>query len=613
MLRRLDINSRENETKEIFISLLIKLKNNIHNIVYASTLISHLIILILMIIIFGISAKTFFNMVDIAFLASYTLYMLIYIAKKPRNIRNIYRIALFFIYIWLIFLNVNVLPGFAESGIFHYGIYILILVIRFACVITALLFNRKGRELIGGSLKLQPAQSFVIGFLLLILTGALILTLPVSVSDGEDTDFINALFTSTSAVCVTGLIVEDTGTYFSQFGQIIILLLIQLGGLGIMTFSSFIIIVLGNKISFADKATTMDIYDQNSIDTLKALIKTIIFGTILIELIGFVFLFLSVDASIYATEPGRDTFVYKIYFSLFHSVSAFCNAGFSLNPDNLMSATDNVGINFTIMGLIVLGGIGFPVMLNLRNYLKYFVRARIRGIPTKNEVIRLQTKVVVSVTIALIFIGTFLFLIMEWGHSIKESSIPLKFMQALFQSISTRTAGFNTIDFGDGSNLPLKEASYLIMILLMFIGASPGSTGGGIKTTTFFVLLKTSNTVIRGGKVIKMFKKRINYDIVYRCVGILFSYLGLTFGATFILSLTDSGFTLTQLLFEVVSAIATVGLSTGITSSLTPFGKVIITIVMFTGRIGVLTFLYVLIKSRNEKSVKYPEDSLSIG
>ncbi len=567
-----------------------------------------------MIIIFGVSANRFFNVVDIAFIVSYTIYLIFYITKNPKNIRNIYRIALFLVYVWLIFLNVHILPGFKKDGILHYGIYILILVIRFGSVITALIFNSKGRRLLGGSFRLQPAQSFVIGFLLLILTGALILTLPVSVSEGEDVNFINALFTSTSAVCVTGLIVEDTGTYFSQFGQIIILLLIQLGGLGIMTFSSFIIIVLGNKISFADKATTMDIYDQSSIDTLKALIKTIILGTLLIEFIGFVLLFLSTDASVYASEiPSRATFGYKVYFSLFHSVSAFCNAGFSLNADNLMSATGNIGINFTIMSLIVLGGIGFPVMLNLRNYFKYLLKTKVRKSPAPNEVIRLQTKVVISVTIALILIGVFLFLLMEWDHSLKGSSIPLKFMQAFFQSITTRTAGFNTIDFGNGSNLPLKEATYLIMILLMFIGASPGSTGGGIKTTTFFVLLKTSNTVVKGGKVIKMFKKRISYEAVYRSIGILFSYLGLTFGATFILFVSEKGFNLTQILFEVVSAIATVGLSTGITSSLSPFGRIIITIVMFTGRIGVLTFLYVIIKSRKEKSIKYPEDTLSIG
>jgi trk system potassium uptake protein len=567
-----------------------------------------------MIIIFGVSANRFFNAVDIAFILSYTIYLIFYIGKNPKNIRNIYRIALFLVYVWLIFLNVYILPGFKEGGILHYGIYILILVIRFGSVVTALIFNSKGRKLLTGSFRLQPAQSFVIGFLLLILTGALILTLPVSVSEGEDVNFINALFTSTSAVCVTGLIVEDTGTYFSQFGQIIILLLIQLGGLGIMTFSSFIIIILVNKISFADKATTMDIYDQNSIDTLKALIKTIILGTLLIEFIGFVLLFLSTDASVYAPEiPSRATFGYKVYFSLFHSVSAFCNAGFSLNADNLMSATGNVGVNFTIMSLIVLGGIGFPVMLNLRNYFRYLLKAKVRKSPAPNEVVKLQTKVVISVTIALILIGVFLFLLMEWNHSLKGSSIPLKFMQAFFQSVTTRTAGFNTIDFGDGSNLPLKEVTYLIMILLMFIGASPGSTGGGIKTTTFFVLLKTSNTVIKGGKVIRMFKKRISYETVYRSIGILFSYLGLIFGATFILFISEKGFNLTQILFEVVSAIATVGLSTGITSSLSPFGRVVITIVMFTGRIGVLTFLYVIIKSRKEKSIKYPEDTLSIG
>jgi trk system potassium uptake protein TrkH len=499
-------------------------------------------------------------------------------------------------------LDVFVLDDF-EYGVVQQGIFILILILRGLCVSSSVISNRRGRSFLVGSLKFRPAQTFVIGFLLVILIGSIILALPVSVSEGESISYIDALFTSTSAVCVTGLIVVDTGSYYSLFGQIVILMLIQIGGLGIMTFGSFIAILIGNKISLSSKSQSMEIYDQSSFKTLKALIKTIILGTILIELAGAVILFFSISKDV-LNYPNIG---YNVYFSIFHSISSFCNAGFSLNANNLMNFTTNFSVNITVMILIILGGIGFPVMMNIRNYAKYWMKNRIRKKDTGNIVVKLQTKIVVSITISLILIGAVLFMIFEWDGIMQGNSIPEKIMQSFFQGITPRTAGFNTLDTSS-----LSEATYLMLIILMIIGASPGSTGGGIKTTTYFVLFKTTTSIIKGTKDVTVFGKRINTSIINRSIAILFSYLFVVFLSTFILLFTEE-FDLLQLIFEVVSAIATVGLSTGITFDLSEIGKIIITLVMFTGRIGVLTFLFVFFRPVRENEIRSPEETISVG
>lgn len=534
------------------------------------------------------------------FLGSYFLYLIFYLSQKLKSINNIYKIAIFITYSWVFLINVLVLPHF--HGNLRDSIFLALLIVRILIIIITIITNVEGKDFLIGSLKLRPAQSFVIGFLLLILTGALLLSLPVSVNEGESINFINSLFTSTSAVCVTGLIVVDTGTYFSTFGQIIILILIQLGGLGIMTFGSFLAILIGNKIPLYNKTSTLEIYDQSSFNTLKALIKTIIIGTFLIEIVGAVILFFSIDTTMFGGSLYE-----KSYFSIFHSISAFCNAGFSLNSDNLIRYTSNIGVNISIMSLIVLGGIGFPVMLNLRNYFRYIIKTRIRKRESENVIMKLQTKIVLTVTISLIFIGTLLFGIFEWNGVMEGGSTLVKIMQSFFHAITPRTAGFNTLDTG-----AFKEFTYLLLIILMFIGASSGSTGGGIKTTTFFVLFSTCGSVLRGNKKVKTFKNKINQNTIYRAIAILISYLSVVFIATFILLVTEK-FNMLQILFEVISAIATVGLSTGITFDLSNIGKLIIVIVMFTGRIGVLTFLYVFVKPKPERGIEYPEGSLSIG
>ncbi|MFW5799177.1 MAG: TrkH family potassium uptake protein [Spirochaetota bacterium] len=493
-----------------------------------------------------------------------------------------------------------VLPNF--SGNVHYALYITILVLRIITVVTIMLFNKEGRKLLIGSLKLMPAQTFVVGFLFLILIGTFILSLPVSVNDKDNISIIDSLFTSTSAVCVTGLIVVDTGTYYSLFGQVTILLLIQLGGLGIMTFGSFIAIIMGSRMSLHYRYSSLEIYDQPSFEALKALIKTVVVGTLLIELIGAVIIYFSINNQL--TDWSA---LYKIYFSIFHSISSFCNAGFSLNSDNLVMFRYNIGVNIIVMTLIVLGGIGFGVILNIRNYLGSVFKSLFSKKPAPNIPLKIQSKIVVITSIILILMGALLFMLYEWDNILNSEDIGNAVMQSLFHSITTRTAGFNTVDTGI-----FKDITYFFIIILMFIGASPGSTGGGIKTSTFFVIFKTTGSILRNRKEVLCFKKKLSTDIIKRSIAVIFSYMFVIVLATLLLYLTEE-FNIIPILFEVVSAIATVGLSTGITFDLTNIGKIIITLVMFTGRIGVVTFLYLFFNKEEHSYIKYPEENLSIG
>ncbi len=535
-------------------------------------------------------------------MSTFLIYAISNLIEKPHSIANIYHFSAILVYLWLILADFTLIPNISD-GFAKQGIHFLMLSIKLAFLIGVIIANKRGRHYLTGSLKLRPAESFVIGFLVIILIGSLLLSLPISLTDGNSIKYVDALFTSTSAVCVTGLVVVDTGTFYSTFGQVIIIILIQIGGLGIMTFGSFISLLVGNKMSLASQSTSLEIYDQNSLQSLKDLIRTIIIGTFLIEVAGAVSLFLTIDENT-LTFP---TLGYKAYFSIFHSISAFCNAGFSLNPDSLTPYASNGIINFTIMSLIVLGGIGFPIMLNIRNYLTFKMKNRFSGKIHSNVVVKLQTKVVISVTLTLILIGTGLFLLFEWNEIIAEYSIPQKILRSFFQSITTRTAGFNTVDMAG-----LQETTYLLFLILMLIGASPGSTGGGIKTTTSYVMFKTTMSAIRGTNEVASFGKRLNKDLITRSISILFSYLFVIFVASTILLMTEE-FKILPILFEVISAIATVGLSAGVTGDLSTVGRIVITVVMFAGRMGVLTFLLVFFRPVKDNRLTYPEESLSVG
>ena len=434
--------------------------------------------------------------------------------------------------------------------------------------------------------RLNAAQMVVMSFLGTILIGTILLTFPAATMDGLGTSFIDALFTATSATCVTGLIVQDTPTYFSVFGQVVILVLIQLGGLGIMTYSAFIALLFG-RFSLGQRKIVQEMYeeDRNILNMIIYIIKM----TFLFELVGCILLWM------------RWIFFYNsvgdaLYASIFHSISAFCNAGFSLFSDSLMGFDADPVVNIVIMGLIIAGGLGFVVVYES-------VRLSLK----RNRVVSLHTKLVLSMTLLLILFGFFIIFFFEFEGTLSRSSIPTRLLASLFQSITTRTAGFNTIDIASLSSITLT-----VMIILMLVGASPGSTGGGIKTSTFAIIMLSIRSIVRGEENITVMKRTIPGEIILKSLSLLVSALILiSIIFSFLLICEDKPYL--PLLFETVSAFGTVGLSMGITSELTHVGKFLILVLMFLGRIGPLTLVLALSTSRKKGKLTFPEAHIMIG
>jgi trk system potassium uptake protein TrkH len=447
----------------------------------------------------------------------------------------------------------------------------------------------KLREIFG-SFRVNPAQVIILSFGSIIVFGSFLLYLPYSRPAGTSVRYIDALFTSTSAVCVTGLAVVDAGTAFSRVGQVFLLLLIQTGGLGIMTIAAFIQVSLGSDLSLYGRISTASILDQGSLKNLYSLMRSIVLITFIVEAAGAV--------SLYPHFAGLLTRrTEAIFHSVFHAVSAFCNAGFSLYPDNLMHALGDIWVNFVVCSLIVTGGLGFTVIVNLFN----------RAIRGTGERITVQTRMVISTTAFLIVFGAGVFYLLERGALMKAFKPHEKFLASVFQSVTARTAGFNTVDIG-----ALGSVTHLMLIVLMFVGASPGGTGGGIKTTTLFVLVLSIVTILRDQRFNTIFMRRIPYAVVNRAFAILVTSAALVIAATLIMGFSEK-FTAVQLLFETTSAFGTVGLSTGITSSLSDFGKVVIILLMFVGRIGSLTLVLAVGTKPRTRLVTYPEERIMVG
>ncbi|RAL25573.1 TrkH family potassium uptake protein [Thermoflavimicrobium daqui] len=441
--------------------------------------------------------------------------------------------------------------------------------------------------------KLTPPQVLVIGFALVIFIGATILTLPISAEPGKHVSFLDALFTATSAVCVTGLVVVDTATTYSHFGEMIILTLIQVGGLGFMTFATLIAMMLGKKIGVAERRILTEAFNQLKMEGIVRLVKAVVLITVVIEGIGFLIL-----ASRFVPEWGWST---GLYYALFHAVSAFNNAGFDLFGDyekfsNLTRYVSDPTVNLTIGFLIILGGIGFVVIREII----YF---------RKTKRLSLHTKLVLTMSAILIIMGTLLLLLIEWSNPATMKSLKWedKILSAWFQSVSTRTAGFNSINIG-----AMYPASLFIMILLMFVGASPSSTGGGIKTTTLASILLAVWNMIRGRSDVVAFKRRIPNYLVYKALTVTVASLTVVMLVTILLTITERADLLTAM-FETVSAFGTVGLTMGLTPNLTPFGKVLIALTMFAGRVGTITIALALAKIKKQVPYKYPEEKPMIG
>lgn len=440
--------------------------------------------------------------------------------------------------------------------------------------------------------QLKPAQVLVLGFALTILLGAILLNLPIATQSGKSVGLVNAIFTSTSAVCVTGLAVVDTGTYWSVFGQSVILLLIQIGGLGFMTMGTSIAIILGKKISLRNRLIIQEALNQFSISGVVRLTKYIVMTTLGIEAVGALLLSFR-----FVPEFG---WAKGIFFSIFHSISAFCNAGFDLigNGQSFMPYVGDVLINFTLMTLLILGGLGFVVMIDVAK------KKRFRDFS-------LHTKFALSMTAILLIVSFLMFFVFEFNNpaTLGNLSGKDKVLGAMFQAATPRTAGFNTLPTGE-----LNNSSKFWTTVLMFIGGSPGSTAGGVKTTTIGLVLLTVLTVIRGKEDTEIFNRRIKQESIMRAVAILMISLSIVIFVTLMLTITEPGLAFSDIFFESVSAFGTVGLSTGITGSLSVAGKLIVAMTMFFGRVGPLTIVFALAQRNRKKAlIRYPSGKIMIG
>jgi trk system potassium uptake protein TrkH len=444
----------------------------------------------------------------------------------------------------------------------------------------------------------MPQTLLIGGFAAVILAGTFLLLLPWSQTKGE-VGCVDALFTSTSAVCVTGLVVVDTGTAYTRFGQIVILGLIQVGGLGIMTFAALAFLMLGRRLSLASQAALHDAFFQKDLGiNFKKQFFRILLITASIELAGVLFIFL---ALIWRQAPALEA----LFSAFFHSISAFCNAGFSIYRDNLICVRDSPVIMATIMSLIVLGGLGHMVLTDVWHYGK--IRCGIDP-PAGPQLLSTHSRVVLRTTLALITIGWLGLVIM--GMTAAEPTWGMKLSTALFQSITARTAGFNTVDLGV---MPL--ASLLLITLLMFIGGSPGSCAGGVKTTALVISLAEFKAKLKGEEQVVILDRRVPKPILDRTMvlirlAVLWNVLGVL-----LLLYTETGrpgVGLHDVLFEQISAFGTVGLSTGLTDKLTVIGRLWITATMFVGRLGPLTLAMGMLPSTTAH-IKYPEGRIMIG
>ncbi|WP_066307461.1 TrkH family potassium uptake protein [Bacillus sp. FJAT-29814] len=439
--------------------------------------------------------------------------------------------------------------------------------------------------------KLDPPKILVLGFATLILIGAIMLTMPISTVDGQGLSFLNAMFTATSATCVTGLVVVDTGTTFTMFGQWVILSLIQIGGLGFMTIATLFALLFGKKISLKERILLQESLNNLSMDGIVRLAKRILIFTAVIEILG---------AMLLAIRFSFDMPLKKaIYYGIFHSISNFNNAGFDLMGEfrSLTGYVDDPTVSLTVCALITLGGIGFIVMNELFEY-------------RKTKRLSLHTKVVLVSSSILVVGGTFLILLLEFSNdkTLQPLSFTGKILASLFQSITPRTAGANTLNIPD-----LTQSTLLLIIFLMFIGASPGSTGSGIKTTTFTTLIGAVWSQIRGKEDVILFRQRIAYETIYKALTVTVSALFLVLTVTMFLTITEPGKDFLMILFEATSAFGTVGLSMGLTPELSPIGRCIIIFTMFAGRVGPLTIAFAVTMRRKPDAFRYPKGKIMIG
>jgi len=442
-----------------------------------------------------------------------------------------------------------------------------------------------------------PSQILAGGFFALILVGTLFLTLPLSASNGVSIGLVDAFFTSVSSVCVTGLIVKDTPLDFSLFGQIVIMLLVQIGGLGYMTSATVIYLLVGKRIGLAERLIMRENLNVLSMEGLVRFTKGVLFITLVIE---------GIAALLLAVRFSRDfSYLKALYLGIFHSVTSFNNAGFSLFSDNLIGYRGDFAVNVIIMANIILGGIGFIIFSDLYRYSKREIQN-----------LSLHTKITLTATVLLIFMGAILLFTFENSGSaatMQGLSLTDRILVSLFHSVSARTAGFNTVNVADMAN-----DSLFLLIVLMVIGASPGSTGGGIKTTTFAIMMVALWTSVRGRQDTTVFRRRIPIELVAKAFLLTTMVTIIIITSTTLLLLTENR-SFIQTLFEVASAFGTVGLSTGdggilsLSGMFSTTGKIIISLTMYAGRLGPLLLSIMIVKGAYPQRYRYPEGRILIG
>ncbi len=444
---------------------------------------------------------------------------------------------------------------------------------------------------------MTPARTICLGFLAVISLGTLLLCLPIAHAQGSWGNPLIALFTATSSVCVTGLSVVDVGSYYSFWGQLCIIALVQVGGLGYMTSTTVLLLLVGRRFSLRDRVTLQQSLDLPVIAGGPQLVRSILAMTLLFELTG-TFVLLPTFIQDFGGLQG-------IWLALFHSISAFNNAGFSLFPDSLIRYRDSWVINGVIAILIIFGGIGYQVIMEMYLWLRdRCLQNRTFYVPS------LHFRVVTTTTLTLLVAGFLALLFTEFRNPVTLGRMPMPaaFLSLLFQSVTTRTAGFNTIDIGQ-----MTIASLFVMIVLMFIGASPGGTGGGIKTTTARVLFSCTETALRSREEVVCYQREIPMPLIIKAIGIVVGSATVVILATTLIAFSNPDLDFVQIFFEVVSGFATVGLSTGITAKLSVFGQGVLIVIMYMGRVGVLMLMSALITEPKPSAVNYPEANLFVG
>lgn len=536
------------------------------------------------------------NLIYLLVLLSGNAYSVILYTRK--NLRPPVKVWPVDAFIFMYFaINIAHLLNISGLELFHNQIWINIaIIIVFVRALAAVHFQFSASFL-------NPAQLFILSFAVIILSGAFMLLLPNATYTGIS--FIDALFTSTSAVCVTGLIVVDTGSYFTVFGQVIILILIQLGGIGIMTFTSYFGFFFKGGASYQNRLLIQDMNNDEKFDEVFDTLKKIIIVTFFVEAIGVGLIFFSIDNS------DSNIIGNEIFFSIFHAISGFCNAGFSTLSNSFYdeAVRHNYFLHIVVACLFIIGGLGFPILFNTSKYLLHSIKYKLfrKHYSYQPWILGINARIVLITSFCLLFAGTIVFMLLEYNNTLKDYSFFGKIVASFFSAATPRTAGFNSVDTS-----ALGFPTIMIVIFLMWIGASPGSTGGGVKTSTFAIAILNFISIAKGKDRVEAFKREISIVSIRRAFSILSLSIIVIGASVLLLSVTDGNKGLLPIAFESFSAFSTVGLSLGITNDLSYFGKIVIIFTMFIGRVSMLTILVAILRRFVNLKYKYPVEDILI-